>query len=512
MLSENTAQLVEHIVTLAAPERVHIKGVSGSVTARRLLAIRPRHRREGGSEAGLLGRQREMAVIEALQDRAIAGHGVVASVVGSAGIGKSRLVREAAELASSRGMEVFWAFCESHAKAIPFGVVTQLLRVITKVVGVDSEVARGRLRAYVPDADPQDRLLLDDLLGVADPDAPRPQIDPDARRRRLTALSNTASLARAKPALYIIEDAHWIDTASESMLADFITVIPHVPSMVLITARPEYRGTLAQVHDMKTIMLVPLGNSDIESLLAALMGTDRSVGDLAGVITDRAAGNPFFAEEMVRELVQHGVLDGQQGNYVCRADIADVSVPATVQAAIAARLDRLSAQAKHTLNAASVIGTTFEADLLVAMEINPVFDELLSLELIDQVRFSPSAECAFHHALICAVAYESQLKSGRAEWHRRLAAAIQERRSDALEENAGLIAAHLEGPANLVRHTAGICEPVRGPPTAMSPLPGSAGSGRDTSPTHCPPTDLTAWPCASVRAPCCARRRAGNSK
>ena len=108
--------------------------------------------------------------------------------------------------------------------------------------GLDAQAARDRVRAQVPDADPEDLLLLDDLLGIADPDAALPTIDPDARRRRLTALVNAASLARETPAVYVIEDAHWIDEVSESMLADFLTVIPQTPSLVLITYRPEYRG------------------------------------------------------------------------------------------------------------------------------------------------------------------------------------------------------------------------------------------------------------------------------
>ena len=121
------------------------------------------------------------------------------------------------------------------------------------------------------------------------------------------------------------------------------------------------------------------------------------------------------------------MLAGERGGYVCRADVAEVSVPATVQAAIEARIDRLSAPAKRTLNAASVIGARFGAELLAALGIDAVVDELLSAELIDQVRFTPSAEYAFRHPLIRAVAYESQLKSDRAQWHRRLAAAIEER-------------------------------------------------------------------------------------
>ena len=190
---------------------------------------------------------------------------------------------------------------------------------------------------------------------------PLPQIDPDARRRRLTALINTASLARTEPALYVIEDAHWIDAVSESMLADFLTVIPRTPSMVLITSRPEYEGALTRVHGAQTIALAPLADSDTAALLGELLGSDPSVGELAAIIAERAAGNPFFAEEMVRELAQRGVLAGERGGYVCRADVAEVSVPATVQAAIEARIDRLSTPAKRTLNAASVIGARFGA-------------------------------------------------------------------------------------------------------------------------------------------------------
>jgi class 3 adenylate cyclase len=444
MLSESTARLVEHTVMLGEPEWVRIKGRDEPVRARRLLGISARDGLVGRAEASLVGRRWEMAVLDAMVDRTNGGRGGVVTVVGPPGIGKSRVAREAAAAAAGRGVEVFWAFCESHARDISFGVVVRLLRAGMGVADVDGGAARTRLRGQTPDADPQDLLLLDDLLGIADPEVPLPQIDPDARRRRLTALINTALLARTEPALYLIEDAHWIDAASESMLADFLTVIARTPSMVLITARPEYEGALTRVLGAQTIALAPLADSDTAALLIELMGSDPSVGELAAIIADRAAGNPFFTEEMVRELVQRGVLAGERGNYVCSAGVAELSVPETVQAAIEARIDRLDTPAKQTLNAASVIGARFGAELLAALGIDAVFDELLSAELIDQVRFTPSAEYAFHHPLIRTVAYESQLKSDRAQWHRRLAAAIQERAPGSVEENAALIAEHLE--------------------------------------------------------------------
>ena len=199
----------------------------------------------------------------------------------------------------------------------------------------------------------------------------------------------------------------------------------------------------------QAIALAPLGDSDTTTLLSELLGSDPSLTELAGIIVDRAAGNPFFAEEMVRELVQRGVLTGETGSYVCRPNLAELSVPATVEAAIASRIDGLTVSAKRTLTAASVIGLRFGEDLLAALGMDPVFDELLDAELIDQVHFLPSAEYGFRHPLIRAVAYESQLKSDRAEWHRRLAAAIQERDPGSVEENAALIAEHLEAAGDL---------------------------------------------------------------
>jgi class 3 adenylate cyclase len=329
MLSESTARLVEHTATLAEPDWVRIKGADEPVRAWRLVAIGPRDGLARRVEAGLVGRGWEMAALDATVDRAIGGHGGVVNVVGPPGIGKSRMAREAAALAAARGAEVFWTFCESHARDIPFGVVAGLLRAGTGVADLDGEAARARLRAAVPaDADPQDLLLLDDLLGIADPEVALPAIDPDARRRRLTALVNATTLARTEPALFIIDDVHWIDAVSESMLADFLSVIPRTRSVVLITARPEYDGALTRVHGAQAIALGPLGDSDTAGLLGELLGSDPSVGELAAVIVERAAGNPFFAEEMVRELAQRGVLTGERGGYVCRADERSAAPPA----------------------------------------------------------------------------------------------------------------------------------------------------------------------------------------
>ena len=143
------------------------------------------------------------------------------------------------------------------------------------------------------------------------------------------------------------------------------------------------------------------------------------------------------------------MLVGERGSYACRTDVADVSVPATLQATIAARIDRLGRAAKHTLAAAAVVGSRFAPDLLASLEVDPVVDELISAELVDQVRFTQRAEYAFRHPLIRAVAYESQLKADRARLHRRLAAAIEAREPESADQNAALIAEHVESAGDL---------------------------------------------------------------
>ena len=452
MLSASTARLVEGAAALGESELVQIKGADQPVPARRLLAMGDGHRAAGPAESTLVGRRWEMAAVDGLLDRAVDGHGAVVCVVGSPGIGKSRLVREVAALAGRRGVDVFTVFCESHTNQVHFHAVARLLRAGTGVEGLDGQTARDRVRARVPDPDPEDLLLLHDLLGIADPDVELPKIAPDARRRRLTALVNAMSLARTEPAVFVIEDAHWIDEVSESMLAGFLTVIPQTPSLVLVTFRPEYRGALTRVKAAHTVALAPLSDSEAAALVLQLLGPDPSNGPLGRTIAERAAGNPFFAEEMVRELAERGVLRGQPGAYMSAAEVSEVSVPATLQATVAARIDRLDPRAKRTLSAAAVIGSRFSQGLLETLGIDPVLEDLVAAQLVEQVRFIGQPEYVFHHPLIRTVAYEAQLKSDRAELHRRVAAAVESRDQAAGEENAALIAEHLEAAGDL--HTA----------------------------------------------------------
>jgi adenylate cyclase len=442
MLSESTARLVEDRVVLGERETVHIKGFATAVPARRLLAADLEHRRRARGDSRLVGRQSEKDAVAELVDRAGRGEGTIVAVTGRPGVGKTRLVRESVATASSRGFEVFVTYCESHTRDVPFHVISRLLRAVFGIVGLAGEEARARVRSQIPEAGAEDLLLLNDLLGICDSGCP--DISPDARRRRLVNLINAVSLARPGPAIYIVEDAQWIDSVSESLLADFAAAVPRMRATLLVVYRPEYSGTLSRLPDAHLFTLAPLSDSHIAELIKGLLGEHPSVRGLSMVIADRAAGVPFAAEEIVRDLAERGELEGDPGACVCVREVRDIHVPASLQAIIGARIDRLSATAKRTLHAAAVIGAQFDTELLGSvldstpdsMDVAP----LIETALVEQIAFTPHATYAFTHPLIQMVAYESQLKAGRSELHRRVAAVLQRTQGGFTGQEAAVVA------------------------------------------------------------------------
>lgn len=444
MVSESTARLVDGVAMLGDSEQVHIKGAVEPVPAQQLLGMAA-GRRVGRTEPTFVGRQWEMGALDGVLKRSMAGNGSIVGLVGPPGIGKSRVVRELTALAKDAGAEIFSTYCESHTTDVAYYAAAGLVRSASGLAGLDDDAARARVRDRFAGVDDEDLLLVEDLLGIGDPAAVLPQIDPDARRRRIVAMVKAVALVRTTPVIYVVEDVHWIDGISESMLAEFLEVIPQTRSLVLVTYRPEYSGSLSRAPHSQTIALEPLDDAQMVELGAELLGADRSVAELTSLIAERAAGNPFFAEEIVRDLSERDVLVGGRGCYLCIDPMTDVHVPRTLQAVIAARIDRLEPAAKRTLNAAAVIGSRFTPDMLSALGIDASLGELVSAELIDQSAFNPAPEYSFRHPLIRAVAYESQLKSDRALVHRRVAEAIEQD-----DVNAALIAEHWQAAGDLL--------------------------------------------------------------
>jgi adenylate cyclase len=297
MISESTARLVEDKLALGEPQQISVKGADHPIRVHQLLALPAEGRWMGRHEPHLIGRQSELAAFTSILDRCDEGNGSVVGVVGSAGIGKSRLVREAVTAAVSRGFTVFTIGCESHASQVPFHVVGRLLREVFGINGLEGGVARARVHSLLPAADPDDRALFDDLLGIGAIGQELPDIPSEARQRRLARLVKPAIVARETPAVYVVEDAHWIDEVSETLIAEFASVIPQARANMVVTYRPEYRGALTKLPDIHTISLGPLDASQASVLITGLIGEHPSITALSAQIAERAAGNPFFAQE-----------------------------------------------------------------------------------------------------------------------------------------------------------------------------------------------------------------------
>ncbi len=453
MCSLSTARLVESAARLGPTDYVTVKGFDEPVAARQLYSVETGSGVLGRGDGVLLGRAAEL---NRLQEAFDSGDGEFVGLIGEPGLGKSRLVGDFAAAAERQGVRVVVARGEAHASVLAFRMLSLLLHGMFGVDGLSPAAARerviaqfgGRLPAESPDAS-----VLFEAMGLSDAQAPDLHVAIEGRRRRLVELMATAVRVAAVPTVFVLEDVHWIDAPSDEVLADFVVAIGDVATATVVaTYRPEYHGALHR-DPSATIRLQPLTASVTACLVGNLLGDDPSLAGLAARIAGVAVGNPYFVEEIVRDLAGRGVLAGSRGNYRMTSNLDRIFVPATVQAALAARIDRLSAHAKQALNAAAVIGADFDTDTLSVLRPDLEADglpELVSAELIDQTEFFPRQRYCFHHPLVRTVAYESQLNRDRAHAHGRLAAAIERRDPSAADENAALIAAHLEAAGELI--------------------------------------------------------------
>jgi adenylate cyclase len=255
--------------------------------------------------------------------------------------------------------------CESHTAEVPLHALSRLLRAMFDVRGLDRAATRARISARlhdVSDLQPGDVEVVFDLLAIGDPDEGAPKLSALARRHRLVEVM--AKFARSGPSryLFVVEDLHWVDAASDDVLASFAETTAAGHAMLIGTFRPEYRGRLREMAQF-TLMLAPLDGAATETLAAGLLGRRSADDGVAARIAHHAAGNPFFVEETVRDLFGRGLLDGNRGDYRVVADLDSISVPPTVQSVLAARIDRLGSLEKSVLNVAAVIGTSFDLDV-----------------------------------------------------------------------------------------------------------------------------------------------------
>src|SRR5437764_1996847 len=368
-LTEHTARLVAGFFTLRDLGESAVKGVGAPLRVYELEgvgALRTRldvARARGFSR--FVGRTAEMASLEAALGRAVAGTGQVIGVVAEAGVGKSRLCQEFTERARAQGIAVYDAHCVAHGKMIPFFLVLELMRGYFGITDQDGdEAARRKVAGTLLLLDPEltDGLpLLLDFLGVPDPERPVPRMDPEARQRQLFELIKPLVHARSRrePAVLLIDDLHWIDGASEGFVETVIEALSGTRTLFLVNFRPEYQAGWTRMSYYQQLPLLPLGPEAIAELLASLLGTDPSLAGLVERMRERTRGNPFFIEEVVQSLLEAGTLQGTRGSYRLARPVAEVAIPATVQAVLAARIDRLPERAQQIMQSAAVLGREY---------------------------------------------------------------------------------------------------------------------------------------------------------
>ena len=451
LCSEPTARLAGPSAVFGPVELISVKGGSHPIQARQLQSVESDHLVLGRDDGPLVGRETEMthllSVFDAQQLTAV-------SIVGDAGVGKSRIIREFTAGVHGRGATTVITRCESHAEHVPLQALSRMLRGLFGLHGLDNLAARARVAERVngvPGIRHADRQLVLDLLSIGDPSALAPAISADSRRARLVGVMARVANAGSSRTAFIVEDLHWIDAASEEVLAAFAAMLAAEHAMLVGTSRPGHDGPLHHTAQA-SIVLSPLDGTATATLAAALVGGHPTASTIADRVAEASGGNPFFVEEIVRDLVGRSVLEGSRGQYRLVGPLTSIAVPSTVQSVIAARIDRLRPDEKSARNAGSVIGSAFDLDELRALLPDTrtvTLDGLVATELIDQIQFVPAPRYRFRHPLVRTVCYESQLRSTRASLHRRLAISLQQRNGEAAEQDAALIAKHFEAAGEL---------------------------------------------------------------
>ncbi len=461
-LTESTAELAHGYMELEDLGHFEIKGASQPIGVFGLAGVgAARSRLDLSRERGFsrfVGRDEEMAVLEAALGRAESSEGAAVGIVAEPGVGKSRLCHEFAERCRERGIEVFECQAQAHGQSIPFMPVLQMLRSYFGIASGEPErIVREKIAGRTLLLDPdfaEDLPLLFDFLGVPDPHRPLPQLSAEARQRALRGA--VCRLVRApnrrNSIVALVEDLHWMDEGSATLLGELISSVEGTKTLAIVNFRPEYDATRwAGANTYRSVSLEPLGPGGTSELLRDLAGEDPSLDGLADLIHERTAGNPFFTEEIVRGLSEAGNLEGERGAYRLARPVEDAGVPASVQTILAARIDRLGPTAKQLLQAASVTNKEIGERALGMVsrqseseDYRAALCELTDGGFLFEAEVYPERVFSFRHPLTREVAYSTQLADQRAATHAATARALTELNPDRHDELAALIASHME--------------------------------------------------------------------
>ena len=484
LLTAETWRLVEGYFDVKPLGAVPVKGLSTPVQTYELLRAEPvRSRLQIAAARGLtpfVGRGTELAALHQMLERAAEGHGQVVALVGEPGAGRSRLIYELIQMQSPPGWLILESRTASYGQGMPYLPVLDLLKTYFQLADRDDpRQVRDQLTSKLLALDATLRSTLSPLLALLDVSPEDPQWPAlDAAQRRQQTLDAVKRLllreSQIQPLLLVVEDLHWIDAGTQAILDTLVESLPAARLLLLVSYRPEYEHSWSGKTYYTQLRVDPLPPKDSATLLQALLGDNLSLSALKQRLIERTEGNPLFLEESVRTLVETQVLVGERGAYRLvqarrRSSVHEspelvgeraayhlmkategIRVPATVQAVLAARIDRLPAEEKGLLQTAAVIGAEVPFSLLQAITGRPEealrrsLGHLQAAELLYESRLFPELVYLFKHALTHEVAYGSLLQEHRRTLHRHIIETLEQVYPDRLAEQVERLAHHTQ--------------------------------------------------------------------
>src|SRR5215218_4668605 len=462
VVGEATFRATRRLFDYQELEPVRVKGKADPVPIWRLLGARSRTGLEAARRPGapFVGRQAELALLKELFERTVAERTVrLVTVVGEPGVGKSRFVAELAAHVAARPELVAWrqGRCLPYGDGITFWALGEIVKAEAGILESDPPAqVRAKLQAMLATlvSDPSEgewlRARLAPLLGIADPDAVKPErAELFAAWRRFVE-----AIAASRPLVLVVEDLHWADGPLLSFLRHLVEEAAGVPLLVVATARPELlERSPAWAEAGPAATLIRLGAlSDLETamLVAALVGRSVLPLGVQALLLDRAGGNPLYAEEFAHLLADQGLVAGDQAEGPVTT-VPDIPVPETVQGLIAARLDALAPEVRAMVQDAAVVGRVFWPGAVAAMNgggpggVRAGLAELERKQLVQRARTSSvqhQDEYVFWHALVRDVAYAQIPRAGRARRHQAVAEWVEQVAGERVGDLAEVVAHH----------------------------------------------------------------------
>jgi predicted ATPase len=460
--SEATQRLCEGYFEFRSLGPTAVKGLNAPVEVYEVVRAGPlRTHFQLAARRGLtrfVGREREMEAMAGGLEQASAGHGQIVAAVGEAGAGKSRLMYEF-KATIPNGCKVLEAYSVSHGKASAWLPVLELLKNYFEIADEDdhsrrSEKVEAKVRALDPAlAETLPHIL--SLLGIAGASASLAMMDARIRRRRTLEAVKRIIIRESlrQPLVVIFEDLHWIDAETQELLYLLVDSVASARILMLVNYRPEYHHEWGNRACYTQLRLDPLGGQSADEMLHALLGGESSLQPLKRLIIQKTEGNPFFIEEIVRALVEQGVLV-RNGATRLTKPLTEVHVPPTVHGILASRIDALPASQKGLLQLLAVIGKDFLLNLVRHLtgspddRLEPMLKSLRAGEFICERPASGETEYTFKHVLTQEVAYNSVLIERRRLLHERTGEAIEALFEDRINDHLTELAHHYSRSAN----------------------------------------------------------------